>query len=810
MMAHYLTHRQISATHLLDARPMDLSLSPEQSDLHDAVARLYAKESHPERVRSAEVTGFDETLWQALVQMGLPTMGVAEAQGGGGASLTDLAVVAEQHGAFLGSAPLIETMVVARLLSRCAEGADVAGASTGAGSSADRASEPATTGARSSAGVVAAGVVGQLQARMAEGTPAALALRPVPAGAGVAELVPGAPQAGCVVGLHGDDLVAVRPTVPPERRDNLHAAPIADVRLDGGDGAGRIVLATGPAAVASHAAALDDWRVLQAAALAGLARAALDLGVQYVKDRHQFGVPIGSFQTIQHRLADLHTAADGARLLAYEAAWAADEHEPAAAALAAQAFWFCGDTAEQAAGASLHFHGGYGFMLEYDVQLYARRAKGWRLVLGDPHAELRTIARRRWLTSSEVETTGRAGAPGGADERLPRVGMDFRLDVETLALRDEVRAFLAEHLTPDIVERSLASGTMHDWGLHRKLCERGYLAAGWPVEVGGSGRSAVATTTLMQELYRAGAPVDGMGIAAMVGATLLLRGTDQQRDEILPRILAGEVLCCLGYSEPDAGSDVAAVQTRAVRDGDDWVIDGQKMFTTMAHEAEHVFLLTRTDPDVPKHRGLTMFLVPTSTPGIEVTPVETLGGERTNITFYTGVRVPDTWRVGDVDDGWSVMHAALVYERNSANWGEPAHLVATAAAWAVDTVGPDGARPIDDPGVQERLARWDTRLEVGRLLLYRSAWMAANGALPHVEGSMAKLAVTEAFVAASSDLVDMLGAKGIIPRSGATTVAGGLLEHAFRHAMVTTIYGGSSEVQREIIAQRGLGLPRAR
>jgi alkylation response protein AidB-like acyl-CoA dehydrogenase len=320
----------------------------------------------------------------------------------------------------------------------------------------------------------------------------------------------------------------------------------------------------------------------------------------------------------------------------------------------------------------------------------------------------------------------------------------------------------------------------------------------------------VATTTLLQELYRSGAPVDGMGIAAMVGATLLLRGTDEQRNEILPRILAGEVLCCLGYSEPDAGSDVAAVQTRAVRDGDQWVIDGQKMFTTMAHEAEYVFLLTRTNPDVPKHKGLTMFVVPMGTPGIEVTPVETLGGERTNITFYTDVRVPDSCRVGDVDDGWSVMHAALVYERNSANWGEPAHLVATAAAWATRSPEGGGARPVDDPGVQERLARWDTLLEVGRLLLYRSAWMAASGALPHVEGSMAKLLLTETFVAASSDVLDMLGAKGILSRAGATTVDAGLLEHAFRHAMVTTIYGGSSEVQREIIAQRGLGLPRAR
>ena len=743
---------------------MDLSLSADQLALQEAVGRLYAKESHPERVRAAEAThGHDAALWDALVQMGIPTMGVAEHQGGGGARLTDLAVVAEQHGAHLGSAALVETMVVAGLLADAGPAADPA------------------------------------LARLLEGAPAGFAVRP--ATEGTASLVPGGAVAAVVVARQGDDLVAVvDPGVVP--RATLHSGPVGDVDLGTGT---RVVLATGAAATERFDRALDEWRALTAVALAGLARAALDIGVQYVKDRHQFGVPIGSFQTIQHTLADAHTATDGARLLAYEAVWAAEQGRPDAAARAAQAFWFGGETAERAAGASLHFHGGYGFMLEYDIQLHARRAKGWRLLLGDPCHELRTIAHRRWL-SPATNAPDPAQASDAADEVE---GMDFGLDPASRELQAEVRAFLAEHLSDDIVERALTTGTMHDWDLHRKLCERGYLAAGWPAEVGGLGHSAVATTTLMQELYRAGAPIDAMNMAAMVGATLLLRGTDEHRHDVLPRILAGEVLCALGYSEPDAGSDVAAAQTRAVRDGDQWIVTGQKMFTTMAHEAEYVFLLTRTNPDAAKHKGLTMFLVPMALPGIEVTPVETVGGERTNITFYTDVAVPDSCRVGDVDDGWSVMHAALVYERASANWGEPAQLVELAARWALRAGGTD-ARPFDDPANQERLARWDTELEVGRLLLYRSAWMAAAGALPMVEGSMAKLALTEAFVRASSDVADMLGPHALLPRSEAATVLAGHFEHAYRHAMVTTIYGGSSEVQREIIAQRGLGLPRSR
>ncbi|MEQ1788684.1 MAG: acyl-CoA dehydrogenase family protein, partial [Acidimicrobiales bacterium] len=402
-----------------------------------------------------------------------------------------------------------------------------------------------------------------------------------------------------------------------------------------------------------------------------------------------------------------------------------------------------------------------------------------------------------------------ATVAAAAVARPTRPGMDFRFEPETEAFRAEVRAFIAERLDEEIVARAHRTGTMHDWGFHRALCARGYLAAGWPTEVGGLGRSAIDQCLLAQELYGSGAPIDGLSIAAMVGATLLLCGTEAQRADVVPRILAGEVMCCLGYSEPDAGSDVAAVATKATRDGDDWVIDGQKMFTTMAHEAQYVFLLARSNPDAPKHKGLTMFLVPMDSPGIEITPVETMGGERTNITFYNEVRVPDTARVGDVDAGWSVMHAALVYERTSANWGEPNHLVESVARWAREP-GTAGPLPFDDPAVRAALARASTELEVGRLLLFRAAWLSSRGEMPQVEGSMAKLLITEAFVRASSELLHVLGPAGLVAGGETGAALDGLVEHAFRHSVVTTIYGGSSEVQREIIAGRGLALPRTR
>ena len=761
---------------------MDLSFTPDQDALREATTRLYAKESSGAQVREAEASGFDPVLWAAIGAMGLPTMTLPDELGGAGASLTDLAAAVEVHGAHLGLVPLVETAVVARLLARLRARWETAPELDFRPGERERGQA----------------LIDERLGRIAAGAPAALCLQrsqdgnpPIPTAF--------AAVAGVVLLLSHDRVGALDAANGPTRR-TLSGMAVADVSARGAQ-----VVDHGEDAVADFELALDEWRALTAVAQAGLARATLDVGVQYAKDRHQFGVPIGSFQTLQHRFADLHTRVDGSRLLAYEAVWALDEGLPSAPAIAAQASWWCGEVADEAAGFSLHVHGGYGFMLEYDVQLQVRRAKATRLLLGDPRHELQLVAARRWGADAPEPEVQRAAATA----RPTRGGMDFRFEPDTEAFRAEVRGFIAEHLDEAVIERAEVTGTQHDWAFHKALCDRGYLAAGWPSEVGGLGRSAIDQCVLMQELYGSGAPIDGLNIAAMVGATLLVCGTDEQKAVVLPRILNGEVMCCLGYSEPDAGSDVAAVATKAVRDGDGWVIDGQKMFTTMAHEAHYVFLLARSNPEAAKHKGLTMFLVPMDTPGIEISPVATMGGERTNITFYNEVRVSDGARVGEVDAGWSVMHAALVYERSSANWGEPDRLVEAAARWSLE-IGPDGTRPFDDPAVRDVLARSTTELEVGRLLLFRTAWLSSLGEMPQVEGSMAKLQITEAFVRASSELLHVLGVAGLLTTGETGAVLSGLVEHAFRHSVVTTIYGGSSEVQREIIAGRGLGLPRHR
>ena len=387
--------------------------------------------------------------------------------------------------------------------------------------------------------------------------------------------------------------------------------------------------------------------------------------------------------------------------------------------------------------------------------------------------------------------------------------MDFRLGAKSDAFRAEVRRFLDENLGPEVIERAHQTGTMHDKAFHRALGRQGWIAATWPAEYGGQERDPFEMTALRDELRLAGAPTDGMGLSVIVCQTIRRVGTDEQKRDFIPRALAGEIIMSLGYSEPDSGSDVASIKTRAVRDGDEWVINGQKMFTTLAHEANFVFLLARTNPDVAKHRGLTMFLVPLDSPGIEIHPVHTVGGERTNATFYNEVRIHDHFRIGEVDGGWDVMTIALTFERGGFGLSEADRVWAQAVEWAKSARRHDGTRVIDDPFVRERLAAMRMNNEVAKLLAYRTSFVAASGRLPGVEGSMHKLFYAESMAADSAELVDMLGAEGVLQRGDDEAPADGWIEHLFRHAAVTTIYGGTSEMQRSIIAERGLGLPRS-
>lgn len=748
---------------------MHLELTEEQIALQEAVSGFLQKAADPETVRESEPLGWLPDVWDGLTDMGVPTLGVDEEHNGSGAGLRYLAVVAEACGRHIAPAPIVEAMVAARLLARFG----------------------------------AAGVepLGRLAAG---GAPVVLALHP--AVDGRCALVPGAAVADTVLALDGDQLIAVD-VADLDSPHDLATSPIADVDLRAATN--RIVLAEGDEARDAHARAVDEYRALMGRWFVGLGREAQAIGVQYAKDREQFGTSIATFQVIQHRFADLATDLDGADLLSNKAVWALEVGDPVALSFPHMAFSFAGDTAQRAADWSLHVHGGYGFMEEYAIQLYLRRAKGARLLLGDPRRELIGLADRLWSdpNSHAVPETDVDG-PDTSDG-----GMDFRLGADVQAFRNEVRAFLAEHVTDEVIDTAHRTGTMHDWGLHRRQAEAGHISAGWPAEYGGGGRSPLEMNALSEDMYLSGAPVDGLGVASLVAHTILIDGTEWQKETIVPEIIRGEAMCCLGYSEPDAGSDVASVVTRAVRDGDEWTINGQKMFTTLAHEAHYVFLLARTNTEVAKHRGLTMFIVPMDVDGISITPVHTMGGERTNITYYDDVKVDDRYRVGEVDGGWAVMMTALVFERNGAWYGELVRLLDHALGWARTNPSPTGGLMIDDPLVRERLARVAIGNEVSNLLGWRAAWLASTGVLPSIEGSMAKLFTTEHYEVAGDLLIDALGVEGLRrhtdPAAGPAN-ADGWIEAIWRHCRVTTIYGGTSEVQRGIIAERGLGLPRSR
>jgi len=384
--------------------------------------------------------------------------------------------------------------------------------------------------------------------------------------------------------------------------------------------------------------------------------------------------------------------------------------------------------------------------------------------------------------------------------------VDFAMSHEVEAFTAEVRAFLAGHLTVEMRARMHRTGTFHDWDLHRAIAARGWLAAAIPGSP--DARDPFQMAALFRELELADAPYHGLSVTMLVAGVVDQAGSDELKANVLPQILAGDALACLGYSEPDHGSDVAAASTRAIPNDDahtTWTITGQKMWTTLAHVSQYVLLLTRTDPDVPKHRGLTMFLVPLDSEGITVQAVHTMSGDRTNVTFYDDVVVGDEYRVGDVHGGWGVMGVALGLERGvMGGSGHCELLYGEVLGWVRE------AGLVDRAPMRQALARLRIDVEVSWLLSQRSAWIAAAGGLPSVEGSMTKLFASETYKRRASEWQDLAGAAGLLDMDAPGAVAHGVIERAGRHAPLTTIYGGTSEIQRNNIAERHLGLPSTR
>ncbi|HKY16724.1 MAG TPA: acyl-CoA dehydrogenase family protein [Microthrixaceae bacterium] len=388
--------------------------------------------------------------------------------------------------------------------------------------------------------------------------------------------------------------------------------------------------------------------------------------------------------------------------------------------------------------------------------------------------------------------------------------MDFRISEVAEELRSEVQAFLEEQITEELEERVYRTGVSHDEGFSHALSEQGWMAPGWPVELGGQGRGPLETLALHEELRFVDAPTYAIGTSMMVATVVREAGTEEQQRELIPKVLAGDIVIVLGFTEPEVGSDLAAASCKAVRDGDQWVINGQKMFTTNAHVADYVFLVTRTNTEVPKHKGITMFVVPMDQAGVEVQAVYTLSGERTNIVFFNDVHVDDAWRIGDVDRGWETLTVALAAEHGAAFSPAIRRLLASIETWATET-RTRGGTPLDDPDVRELVGRTATSFEVSQLLQRRVAWMGAEDIpVERAESSMAKLFSSEALEARAQEACETVGPDALRSYFDPTAPVNGMIEHLRRFSLGTTIYAGTSEVHRNMIAQRGLGLPRSK
>ena len=739
------------------AKAMNFDLTDDQEMVRDTFARFLDEHSSTQAVRKAMgAGGFDGELWRGLGELGAFAMRVPEDAGGLGLGLFDAALLMEEAGRTLASGPLAEVLVAARLLG-----------SIGGDAQAD------------------------LLARVFAGE-AVVTLALFDIAAQPRQWVAGGLVAEAAIARKGDEIVLV--TIPESARpaeDNLASTPLAEIDLGSLEAA---ALGSGDAALTTFAAALEEWKLLIAAALAGLSRKSLELAAAYAGERKAFGQLIGTFQGISHPLADRLCDVDGARFLVWKAIRdLADGSDEAAPTISLALWWAC-DAAATSTAQALHTFGGYGLTTEYDIFLYNLRAKAWPLVLGDPQPLVEEAGRR--LYAGERPALPEAG----------EVPIDFDLGEEAHAVVAEIDALFERFVTPEMREKFHYSWEGYVPEVHRKLAEEKLLFPGLPAELSGRSISPYAKIAAMGAFEQNGYNNPAAGVAGMVAMMIHKTGSDELKAEVLPRIINGEALCSLGYSEPGAGSDVFAAQCKATPDGNGWRIDGTKMFTSGANLADYVLMLTRTNTEVAKHKGLTMFIVPLKAEGVTIQPVSTFQDERTNITFYDGVRIPDSWRLGEVDGGTRTMSAALELEHGGGFSKVMKQMIHAAEELCRELPGESGGKLIETTRAQVRLARAVAHLWISDMMTYRAQWASVEKKPNHAFGPMSKMFSSEKFQSDSRDLLDLTAPLSLSKRDGAAA----LVNQCYRHAQGTTIYGGTSEVHRSMVAERGLGLPRTR
>lgn len=389
-------------------------------------------------------------------------------------------------------------------------------------------------------------------------------------------------------------------------------------------------------------------------------------------------------------------------------------------------------------------------------------------------------------------------------------------DPEQVALKEELQGYFSELVTPE-VKQGLASATgeLGEAGVYKSVIKQlgtdGWLGIGWPEEYGGQARSMVDQLIFTDVAADFGVPIPYLTLNT-VGPTIMRYGTDEQKAYFLPRILAGDLHFSIGYSEPGSGTDLASLQTKAVREGDEFVINGQKMWTSLIQYADWVWLACRTDPDLPRHKGLSMILVPADAPGFSYTPVHTVAGVSTSATYYEDVRVPVTNLVGELNGGWPLITNQLNHERVSLTSSAPLVMsLKLVREWAQQTKAPNGERVIDSEWVQLALGRAHAKVEALTLINWKLASDADNGVpLSPAEASATKIYGSELATEVYRSLIEVIGPAALLPAGSDGAVLAGRIERFYRSALVMTFGGGTNEIQRDIIGYVGLGLPAAK
>jgi len=385
------------------------------------------------------------------------------------------------------------------------------------------------------------------------------------------------------------------------------------------------------------------------------------------------------------------------------------------------------------------------------------------------------------------------------------------------ALRRELRAYYDKLLTPDVRESLRHAGGVGPEmrAVWKQMCQDGWAGIGWPEEWGGQERTAIEQFIFFDESMRAGAPVPMLTINT-VGPTIMNYGTQEQKEFFLPKILTGDIHFCIGYSEPEAGTDLAGLKTRAVRDGDEYIINGQKLWTSLASDADYCWLAVRTNPEAAKHKGISMILVPLwdenheRTKGITISPLHLMGEHDINAVFYEDVRVPATNLVGGENNGWSLITNQLNHERVTlCSSGVLERMLSQTRQWAQETKLADGTRVVDQEWVQMNLARVHTALEFLRLINWKVAWTATQGHLDVADASTIKVFGTEQYMTAIRLLSEIIGEAAYLTEDAPGNYLQGTLELAYRSLLILTFGGGVNEVQRDLIAMFGLGMPRS-